>query len=146
MTEDDETPSAKHCERFRTPMAFALMLESAFEDFEFLRALIEKEISVEVRQNPPVQTNRSAKLLRTGSRILMALAKSFLFFSARAHRIREHGAGSLQLNLHSSRPILRHGLRINPLPAGFAIPAQPVKASKPPVGPDWVHEIKHDGY
>jgi bifunctional non-homologous end joining protein LigD len=25
-------------------------------------------------------------------------------------------------------------------------PAQPVKASKPPVGTDWVHEIKHDGY
>jgi bifunctional non-homologous end joining protein LigD len=32
------------------------------------------------------------------------------------------------------------------LPAGFVIPAQPVKASKPPVGADWVHEIKHDGY
>jgi bifunctional non-homologous end joining protein LigD len=32
------------------------------------------------------------------------------------------------------------------LPAGFVIPAQPVKASRPPSGPDWVHEIKHDGY
>jgi hypothetical protein len=30
-------------------------------------------------------------------------------------------------------------------PAGFVVPAQPVKASRPPVGPDWVHEIKHDG-
>jgi hypothetical protein len=37
-------------------------------------------------------------------------------------------------------------MKINPLPAGFVIPAQPVKASKPPVGTDWVHEIKHDGY
>jgi bifunctional non-homologous end joining protein LigD len=35
---------------------------------------------------------------------------------------------------------------INPLPAGFVVPAQPVKASKPPVGTDWVHEMKHDGY
>jgi bifunctional non-homologous end joining protein LigD len=35
---------------------------------------------------------------------------------------------------------------INPLPAGFVVPAQPVKASKRPVGADWVHEIKHDGY
>jgi bifunctional non-homologous end joining protein LigD len=26
------------------------------------------------------------------------------------------------------------------------VPAQPVKASKPPSGADWVHEIKHDGY
>ena len=25
-------------------------------------------------------------------------------------------------------------------------PPRPVKASKPPSGPDWVHEIKHDGY
>jgi hypothetical protein len=32
------------------------------------------------------------------------------------------------------------------LPAGFVIPAQPSLASKPPSGPGWVHEIKHDGY
>jgi bifunctional non-homologous end joining protein LigD len=32
------------------------------------------------------------------------------------------------------------------LPAGFIIPAQPVMASKPPSGANWVHEIKHDGY
>jgi bifunctional non-homologous end joining protein LigD len=36
--------------------------------------------------------------------------------------------------------------RTHRLPAGFVVPAQPVKASKPPVGTDWVHEIKHDGY
>jgi hypothetical protein len=28
------------------------------------------------------------------------------------------------------------------LPSGFVVPAQPVKASKPLVGTDWVHEIK----
>jgi ATP-dependent DNA ligase len=32
------------------------------------------------------------------------------------------------------------------LPAGFIVPAQPVVASRPPSGADWVHEIKHDGY
>src|SRR5215813_6034825 len=37
-------------------------------------------------------------------------------------------------------------MRIKRLPAGFVIPAKPVLASKPPSGPDWVHEIKHDGY
>ncbi len=37
-------------------------------------------------------------------------------------------------------------MRIKHLPAGFIIPAQPVMASKPPSGADWVHEIKHDGY
>src|SRR5215475_447318 len=37
-------------------------------------------------------------------------------------------------------------IRIHHPPAGFVIPAQPVLASRPPSGPDWVHEIKHDGY
>jgi ATP-dependent DNA ligase len=37
-------------------------------------------------------------------------------------------------------------MKINPLPAGFIFPAQPVLRLKPPVGTDWVHEIKHDGY
>jgi bifunctional non-homologous end joining protein LigD len=32
------------------------------------------------------------------------------------------------------------------LPVGFVVPAQPVERDKPPVGADWVHEIKHDGY
>jgi bifunctional non-homologous end joining protein LigD len=32
------------------------------------------------------------------------------------------------------------------LPAGFIQPCIPVLADKPPVGPQWVHEIKHDGY
>jgi ATP-dependent DNA ligase len=41
---------------------------------------------------------------------------------------------------------LLQAMKINPLPVGFVVPAQPVKASKPPVGTDWVHEIKHDGY
>jgi bifunctional non-homologous end joining protein LigD len=37
-------------------------------------------------------------------------------------------------------------MKINPLSAGFVVPAQPVKASRPPVGTDWGHEIKHVGY
>jgi ATP-dependent DNA ligase len=37
-------------------------------------------------------------------------------------------------------------MKIPGLPAGFVIPAQPVLASRPPSSPDWVHEIKHDGY
>jgi bifunctional non-homologous end joining protein LigD len=31
------------------------------------------------------------------------------------------------------------------LPPGFVIPAQPVEAFEPPSGPNYVHEIKHDG-
>jgi bifunctional non-homologous end joining protein LigD len=37
-------------------------------------------------------------------------------------------------------------MNIKRLPTGFIVPAQLVKASKPPSGADWVHEIKHDGY
>jgi bifunctional non-homologous end joining protein LigD len=44
------------------------------------------------------------------------------------------------------RGLLRWDMKIKRLPAGFVVPAQPIKASKPPSGADWVHEIKHDGY
>jgi bifunctional non-homologous end joining protein LigD len=37
-------------------------------------------------------------------------------------------------------------MSIKRLPVGFVILAQPVLASKPGAGTDWVHEIKHDGY
>jgi ATP-dependent DNA ligase len=29
---------------------------------------------------------------------------------------------------------------------GFVDPCIPTLAAKPPSGPDWVHEVKHDGY
>jgi bifunctional non-homologous end joining protein LigD len=29
---------------------------------------------------------------------------------------------------------------------GFIEPCIPTRVDKPPVGPDWIHEIKHDGY
>jgi ATP dependent DNA ligase domain len=29
---------------------------------------------------------------------------------------------------------------------GFVAPCIPSRAPKPPSGPDWVHEVKHDGY
>ena len=31
-------------------------------------------------------------------------------------------------------------------PSGFVEPCRPSKAARPPSGPLWVHEIKHDGY
>jgi ATP-dependent DNA ligase len=32
------------------------------------------------------------------------------------------------------------------VPPGFIHPCRPTLASKPPVGPGWAHELKHDGY
>jgi bifunctional non-homologous end joining protein LigD len=39
-------------------------------------------------------------------------------------------------------------LRVPPSPprSGFIAPCLPSPADSPPTGPDWVHEIKHDGY
>ena len=31
-------------------------------------------------------------------------------------------------------------------PAGFIKPCQPTLSDKAPSGPQWLHEIKHDGY
>ena len=31
-------------------------------------------------------------------------------------------------------------------PSGFIEPCFPSSADQPPSGPDWIHEIKHDGY
>src|SRR5262245_48692218 len=31
-------------------------------------------------------------------------------------------------------------------PSGFIEPCLPSRADQPPSGPDWIHEIKHDGY
>jgi bifunctional non-homologous end joining protein LigD len=32
------------------------------------------------------------------------------------------------------------------LASGFVPPCIPTRAPEPPAGPDWIHEIKHDGY
>jgi ATP-dependent DNA ligase len=44
------------------------------------------------------------------------------------------------------RGLIRWDMKIKRLPAGFVIPAQPINAARPPAGPNWVHEIKQDGY
>jgi bifunctional non-homologous end joining protein LigD len=41
------------------------------------------------------------------------------------------------MDWHTSRPTKR---------LGTIEPCIPTKAAKPPVGPQWIHEIKHDGY
>jgi len=35
--------------------------------------------------------------------------------------------------------------RVNPAP-GFIAPCLPTVAAKVPMGPLWIHEVKHDGY
>jgi hypothetical protein len=47
---------------------------------------------------------------------------------------------------HADRIIVKYVPLKRKLPAGFVKPAQPVEATRLPAGPQWVHEIKHDGY
>ena len=37
-------------------------------------------------------------------------------------------------------------LRLGTLPAGFIAPCLPTSARQPPRGPEWLIEIKHDGF
>ena len=37
-------------------------------------------------------------------------------------------------------------LLLRPLPAGFIPPCLPMTAPRPPSGPLWIHEVKHDGF
>jgi hypothetical protein len=69
---------------------FALMLETACEDFEILQRMIRHEIKL--------VSGNGIEDHRAYPRIQMALAKSFLFNLGRAHRICEHGAGSLTID------------------------------------------------
>ena len=44
--------------------------------------------------------------------------------------------------LMRSPPLVRERRR----PEGFIKPCQPTLSDKAPSGPEWLHEIKHDGY
>jgi hypothetical protein len=66
------------------------MLETACEDFEILQRLIRLETNV-------VSTHHRDRF-RAAPRIQMALAKSFVFYVARARRICEHGASALGID------------------------------------------------
>ena len=46
---------------------------------------------------------------------------------------------------HRRKRILRSSVVLR-RPSGFIEPCQPSKVARPPSGPLWVHEIKHDGY
>ena len=46
--------------------------------------------------------------------------------------------------MSGSRYYPRHGIAC--CPSGFIEPCLPSRAQRPPSGPGWVHEIKHDGF
>jgi len=104
--------------------AFALMLETACEDFEILQSLARRDIQVF-----PVRIaaqHQELRALRAPARIQMALAKSFVFNAVRARRICDTAAGHLKLDrfdrkrfLKATEPLIRirdvieHGCELN---------------------------------
>jgi ATP-dependent DNA ligase len=56
------------------------------------------------------------------------------------------GARIRSLALLASRHHYHPAMFMGVLPAGFVAPCLPTRASEPPSGPLWVHEIKHDGF
>jgi hypothetical protein len=59
-----------------------------------------------------------------------------------------HGARATTWLIPSAASLLFSGRMAAPLirADGFVAPCIPSLAHKPPSGPDWLHEIKHDGY
>jgi len=69
-------------------MAFALMLETACEDFENLLSIIDGEIRLVTQSDDGTLAGlKASRLAHARFRIPMALAKSFLFNANRANRV-----------------------------------------------------------
>ena len=79
-----------------TPKAFALMLETACEQFEVLQLICANQIRFVDDQQDDVR--KSIKFLRAPFCIRAALAKSFVANVIRARRICEHGHGALNID------------------------------------------------
>ena len=81
---------------------FALMLETGCRDFETLSKLVRSEVLL-------VDTAGEPDLGAHGS-IVMALAKSFVFYAVRAARICEHGSQHLKISREARKAFL-NGVR-----------------------------------
>ena len=69
-----------------TRRAFALLLETAGQQFEVLRSLIRQELLIASNQQPKTRQDTFSEMRAQGC-IQMALAKEFLFNAARAYRL-----------------------------------------------------------
>jgi hypothetical protein len=86
-----------------TEEPFALMLETACEDFENLQDLVGGQLKVVAEQDKTTTDGNEARqnafrALRAPARIQMALAKSFVFNSHRANRICQKNKAALALD------------------------------------------------
>ena len=81
-----------------TKTAFALLLETASQEFKILQALIQGELLVVSRMQLGAANANNFDGHRAQSSIQMALAKEFLFNTVRAFRICERAADELAID------------------------------------------------
>jgi hypothetical protein len=104
MVDTPGTPSTVASYEVSAKEAFALMLETACEDFENLLNLIGGQLKVVApEQNGTKSDNQEARqnahrALRASARIQIALAKSFVFNAHRANRICQKNKAALILD------------------------------------------------
>ncbi len=79
-----------------TEKAFALLVETASEQFSVLRGLVERKFLF-LEAVDDESRNGALNCFRAAACVQMALAKEFLFNSVRAYRILEHGASELKI-------------------------------------------------
>jgi hypothetical protein len=83
---------------------FALMLETACNDFETMQRII--------RQETRLLIANGQEDLRGPACAQMALAKSFVFHVVRARRICEHGAGLLKVDRSARKSFLQDTMKV----------------------------------
>ena len=92
---------------------FALMLETACEDFEILQDMVRGHLDVaalEPSNNAPLtreERQKAFRAIRASARVQMALAKSFLFNARRANRVCDLNKGTLRLDRIARREFLK---------------------------------------
>ena len=89
--------------------AFALLIETACEDFEILLNLIDGNLQVtsSPRANDAANPPPQRVILRASPRIQMALAKSFVFNARRANRVCERNKALLPLDRSERKSFLK---------------------------------------
>jgi hypothetical protein len=92
MIDAPGTPSTAPDGEISAEEAFALVLETACEDFENLQDLVSGQFKIDVKDH------RDVRATRAGARIQMALAKSFVFNAHRANRICQKNKADLPLD------------------------------------------------
>jgi ATP-dependent DNA ligase len=83
----------------------------------------------------------------TATRRAQSSARTFACTSSAGFKARAQAAGQDGCDFSGVADRIAVGYRLRMFkPKGFIEPCLPSLASTPPAGPDWGHEIKHDGY